>query len=94
MQIADVETVRAVRRELARHPIDISEAGISANHGVVHLYGRVRPIRGHEADFDAELSNVPKLLRQHTHARDIIIEWTPDRGIHSLGATSSTRSRS
>jgi hypothetical protein len=75
MQLADVETVRAVRRELSRHLIDVSEATVTAAHGVVHLYGRVRPIRGHEEEFEQELHNLPKILRQRTGVRDVIIEW-------------------
>lgn len=91
MQIADVETVRAVRRELSRHPIDVSEITVSANHGVVHLNGRVRPVRGHEEEFVETVNNVPKLLRQRNGIRDVIMEWYSDD--YKLGSTSKTRSR-
>lgn len=97
MQVADVETVRAVRRELSRHAIDVSEAVVSAMHGVVHLTGRVKPLRGHEAEFEEEVNNLPKILRQRAGIRDVIMEWSYE-GVYTrlgdkLGSTSKTRSR-
>jgi hypothetical protein len=91
MQVADLEMVRAVRREMARHNIDTSEASVSAMHGVVHLNGRVRPIRGHEAEFMEELHTLHRCLRQRPGIRDVIMEWTADG--YNLGDMSSVRSR-
>ncbi len=79
MQVADVEMVRAIRRELARYPIDTSETIVSCNHGVIHLNGRVRPVRGHEDEFNTEVHTIQKVLRQRQGIREVIVEWTlPD----------------
>lgn len=80
MQVADVEMVRSVRREMARHNLDVSEATVSAMHGIVHLNGRVKPIRGHEAEFEQEIHALAKALRQRGGGiRDVVMEWqTPD----------------
>jgi hypothetical protein len=92
MQVEDVEMVRSVRREMARHQIDASMASVSAHHGVIHLYGRVKPIRGHENEFEQEIIALSKCLRQRPGIRDVIMEWTADG--YNLGEISKVRSRS
>jgi hypothetical protein len=91
MQVADVEMVRSVRRELARHHLDTSETQVGATHGVVHLYGRVRPVRGHENEFEEEIHTLFKALKQRPGVRDVVFEWTilgHDQGISKrLGTT-------
>jgi hypothetical protein len=91
MQVADVETVRAVRHELSRHMLDISEASVHAGHGIVHLNGRVRPMRGHEAEFSEEIHKLERILRQKTGVREVILDWVAEG--YEPGATSKTRSR-
>ena len=93
MQVADRETVRAVRHELSRHVLDTSEATVHATHGIVHLNGRVRPVRGHENEFNEELNKLQRILRQRSGIREVIMEWTAD-GYNKEGSTSNTRSRS
>ncbi len=78
MQVADVEMVRAVRREMARHQIDTSEAQVGASHGVVHIYGKVRPIRGQEEIFESEVHALFKCLKQRSGIRDVVMEWEAD----------------
>jgi hypothetical protein len=92
MQVEDVEMVRSVRREMARHQIDVSSATVSSHHGIIHLYGRVRPVRGHEADFESEIIALYKCLRQRPGVRDLVAEWTADG--YNLGETSKHRARS
>lgn len=75
MQVADVEMVRMVRREMARHQIDSSEVQVSAMHGVVHLNGRVRPIHGHEDEFEEEVRTLFRVLKQRPGIRDVVMEW-------------------
>lgn len=70
------ELNHTVRTEMARHSVNCSEVLISASHGVVHLYGRVRPLRGHEANFEADIGTLLKALRQRSGVRDVIAEWT------------------
>lgn len=91
MQVADIETVRMVRREMARHCLDVSEAHVSAMKGVVHLNGRVKPLKGHEDDFEHELHALFKGLRQRAEIRDVIMEWTAEG--YNLGDMSKLRSR-
>ena len=92
-QITDAEVVRMVRREMARFCIDTSETIVSSMHGIVHLNGRVRPIRGHEDEFSDEVLKVPKVVRQRPGIRDVIVEWDIPDGYKKFGSTSNTRSR-
>ena len=79
-QMTDPELVRTIRRELARFSLDISETIVASTHGIVHLNGRVRPIRGHENDFNEELTKVQRVQRQRPGVRDVIMEWQLPEG--------------
>lgn len=79
-QMTDAELVRTIRRELSRFSIDISETIVASTHGIVHLNGRVRPIRGHENDFNEEVTKVQRVLRQRPGVRDLILEWQLPEG--------------
>jgi hypothetical protein len=92
MQVEDVEMVRATRREMARHQLDVSMVTVSAHHGVIHLNGEVRPLRGHEPDFEQELHALHKCLRQRQGVRDVIFEWSLPPG-YKIVDTSIMRSR-
>ena len=70
------EVGRQVRREMGRHSVDCSEVQVSASHGVIHLHGRVRALRGHEEILDAEIASFLKSLRSRQGVRDVITEWT------------------
>lgn len=70
------EMNRNVRTEMARHSVDCSEVLVECGHGVIHLYGRVRAIRGHEEAFSAERDALLKGLRQRSGIRDVITNWT------------------
>ena len=83
MRLEDVEMVRAVRRELARRCLDAGQTQVTAIHGVIHLYGRVRPMRGHEHEFEEEILALHKTLKLRPGVRDVIIEW--DTGGHGTG---------
>lgn len=76
MQVADVEMVRAVRREMSRHQIDSGETQVYVSHGIVHLNGRVKPIRGHENEFDEEIHTLHRVLKQRPGIREVLFEWT------------------
>jgi len=78
MQVADIEVVRAVRREMARHQLDTSEVQVGASHGVIHLYGKVRPVRGQEDVFESEILALYKCLKQRAGIRDVVMEWDAD----------------
>jgi hypothetical protein len=66
---------RQVRREMGRHNVDCSEVQVSASHGVIHLHGRVRALRGHEANFETATHALLKTLRQRGGVRDVHSEW-------------------
>lgn len=70
------ELCRKVRTEMARHSVNCAEVQISAHHGMVILYGRVRPLRGHESNFESELNNLLQALRHRPGIRDVVAEWT------------------
>ena len=71
----NLELGRMVRRELGRHALDSAEVTVSAHHGVIHLHGRVRPMRGHETVFELSVSNFLKTVRQRHGVREVIAEW-------------------
>ena len=68
--------VRLIRHEMGRHNVDCGEVQISISHGVVHLYGRIRPLPGHEAHFDAEIISLIKAMLHRPGIRDVVPEWT------------------
>lgn len=70
------EMCRLVRREMGRHSVDCSEVQVSASHGMIYLHGRVRPMRGHEANFETAVNALIKSLRQRPGVRDVHPEWT------------------
>ena len=91
-QMTDPELVRTIRRELARFSIDISETIVASTHGVVHLNGRVRPIRGHENDFNEEVTKVQRVLRQRPGVRDVLMEWQLPEGYGRFSISAKTKS--
>ncbi len=72
----NLEATRAVRREMARHSVDTSEIQVQCSHGNVTLHGRLRPLRGHEAAFEANAAGLLKALRARPGIRDVNAEWT------------------
>lgn len=70
------EMSRHVRTEMARHAVDCGEVQITCSHGIIQLYGRIRPLRGHEEHFGAEVEGLLKGLRQRSGIRDVQAEWT------------------
>lgn len=70
------EMCNDIRREFARHSVNTSEVQVNTSHGVIHLYGRVRPMRGKETTFESDITNLLKALRQRSGVRDVIVEWT------------------
>ena len=69
------EQSRLLRREMGRHSVDTGEVTITVTHGVIHLHGKVRPLRGHEEHFQTELAALLKALRQRPGVRDVIADW-------------------
>jgi hypothetical protein len=72
----NLEFSRAARREMSRHSVDCGEVQVSASHGVIYLHGKVRPMRGHEENFESGVIALLKALRQRTGVRDVITDWT------------------
>ena len=76
MPVEDIEMVRSVRREMARRCLDTGEAQVSAIKGVIHLNGRVRPVKGHEGEFEEEIHTLYRVLKQRPGVRDVVMEWS------------------
>ena len=74
MRPEDIEMTRAVRHELSRRHLDVSETHISANHGVIHLYGRIRPLPNHHDEYAEELHTLVRVLKQRPGIRDVMVE--------------------
>jgi hypothetical protein len=70
------DVCRQVRREMGRHSVDCGEVQVSASHGVIHLHGRVRAMRGHEENLNESVTGLLKALRTRSGIRDVITEWT------------------
>lgn len=66
---------RHVRAELARHPVDCGQVQMSVSSGTIYLYGKVRPLRGHEGDFKLALDTMLKALHKVHGIREIITFW-------------------
>lgn len=75
MPVEDVEMVRAVRREMARRLLDTGDTQVCAMRGVIHLTGRVQPVKGHEEDFEHEVHVLYRVLKQRPGVRDVCLEW-------------------
>ena len=75
-KIVNREACTDTRREMSRHSIDCGEVQITSTHGVIRLYGKVRPMRGREATFEEDVTVMLKSLRQQRGVRDVITEWT------------------
>jgi hypothetical protein len=61
---------------MGRHSVDCGEVQVSASHGVIHLHGRIRPMRGHEEHLEQGVTGLLKALRTRPGIRDVITEWT------------------
>ncbi|MBC8104320.1 MAG: hypothetical protein H7Z41_17225 [Cytophagales bacterium] len=72
----NLDVCRAVRREMGRHSVDCGEVQVTASHGVIHLHGRVRAMRGHEEQLETGITGLLKALRQRAGIRDVIADWT------------------
>ncbi|GAB4457034.1 MAG: hypothetical protein OHK0029_16030 [Armatimonadaceae bacterium] len=70
------EFCNLIRREMSRHAVNCSEVQVQSSHGVIHLHGKVRPMRGMEGTFKSDITNLLKALRQRPGVRDVICEWT------------------
>ncbi|MDX1932881.1 MAG: hypothetical protein SFU56_09780 [Capsulimonadales bacterium] len=84
MQAADIEAIRMVRHELARHCLDSSFVSISAHYGVVHLNGEIRPMSGHEAKFEEEVHTLYRCLKNRKGIRDIVFDWKLPKGFEHV----------
>jgi hypothetical protein len=84
MQIADIEAVRTVRREMARHAVDSSFVTVSAHYGIVHLNGEIRPMKGHEEDFAEEIHTLYRCLKNRSGIRDVILDWKLPTGYENV----------
>ena len=80
MLASDKDTVRMVKKELVRRALDTNEAQVSVMRGLVHFYGRVRPLPGREGSFDEEINSLYKTLKSRSDVTDVVFEWdTPYR---------------
>lgn len=70
----DVATMRLVRKELARRPIDISRMQIYVMHRIVYFRGQAKAARGHELDLKAEFEIIAKILRTKPEIRDVVLD--------------------
>jgi hypothetical protein len=75
MPVEDLEMVRSVRREMARRMLNTGDTHVSASRGVVHLTGRVQPVKGHEEEFEQEIHTLYRVLKQRPGVRDVCLEW-------------------
>ncbi len=69
------EQNRLVRAEIARHPVDCGQVQISVSGGTIYLYGKVRPLRTHEGDFQQALDTLMKALYKIHGIREVTTFW-------------------
>ncbi len=70
----DFATLRLVRKELARKPIDTSLMQIYVMHGIVYFRGQVKATRGHQIDLKTEMEKIGTILRTKQEIRDVVID--------------------
>lgn len=74
MSLEDAQITNSLRRECARRAMDISRLDVRCIHGVVHLSGEVRAIRGQACDLRKEMEILHHVLRAKPGVRDVIDE--------------------
>jgi hypothetical protein len=76
MSLADAAMTRDVVRDIVKHPLDISELQVHAQHGVIYLSGRVRKMKGYyqQHDLREDWNVVLRILKQKSGIRDVICE--------------------
>ncbi|HOC31158.1 MAG: hypothetical protein GYA63_08640 [Armatimonadetes bacterium] len=72
MSLEDAQLTNSLRRECARRAMDISRLELRCIHGVVHLTGEVRTIRGQVCDLKKEMEILHHVLRAKPGVRDVI----------------------
>lgn len=88
MSVQDSLMVRAIMRDIGKHPLDISDLRVNVSSGVVQLQGRIKPIRGYYEDTDMTevLNTLCKAIRQHPGIRDVIVDvQLPDKARLNTG---------
>lgn len=82
MSLADASMTRDVVRDIVKHPLDISDLQVHAQHGVIYLSGRVRSMRGQyeQRDLREEWNVILRILKQKSGIRDVICEVELDGG--------------
>jgi hypothetical protein len=63
-----------MRSEITRRPIDSGQLLIRVSHGVVHINGIVKNIRGHNVDLKKEMEHIATVLRGKSGIRDVVID--------------------
>lgn len=74
MPVADKELQLMVRREIARRQVDTTLLDVYAVHGVVHLRGVLRPLRGTDFDMKVEMGIIEHMLKLKPGVREVIVE--------------------
>ncbi|MHB0913961.1 MAG: hypothetical protein ACYC2Y_11055 [Armatimonadota bacterium] len=80
MPVADKEMTRMVQREIGRHPIDSRLLDVHCSHGVVHVRGILRRLRGHDVDLRHELEMIRRVLHSKPGVRDVHVDDVVIRG--------------
>ena len=69
------EQNREVRAVMARHSLDFGQVTVTVTHGVVYLYGRVRMLRGYEAQYGEIRASFLNALRAKSGIREVVEQW-------------------
>lgn len=71
----DVRAVKSARSEMARRGVDLTLADMRCMHGVMHIRGTVKALRGSNiTDIRSEMELIARVLRQKAEIRDVILE--------------------
>ena len=73
----DVIATKLTRREFNKHHVDVTQADIRVNHGVVFVRGTVQAQRGsHYHDVEEECQRIARILKQRPEIRDVVLDAT------------------
>ena len=76
----DAHMTRMIQREIGRRQVDTSLLAINVSHGIVHLRGQIKKLRGHDVDLRQELEIIRRIIRSKPGIRDVLVDEIIIRG--------------
>lgn len=72
--VEDASMTRMIQKEIGRRPIDITRLDVMVTHGVVHLRGQIKKLRGHDVDLKHELEIMRRIIHSKPGIREVLVD--------------------